>query len=134
MESIKDMLIEHEDLKLVVYDDATGLPITKGTVVKGNPTIGVGRNLVGRGITKDEAMYLLDNDIADFQHQLFVKLPWFYSKPVEVQAVLTDMGFNLGVAGLLSFKNTLHFIEIGNYKAAAENMLDSRWARQVGDR
>jgi lysozyme len=38
------------------------------------------------------------------------------------------------MAGLLGFKNTLKFIETGEYKKAADNMLLSKWAKQVGQR
>jgi lysozyme len=123
MESIKDMLIRHEGLRLKVYTDTVG-----------KATIGVGRNLVDRGLTKDEAMYLLDNDIADFKHQLFAKLPWFYSLPEAAQNVMLDMGFNLGIGGLLTFTTTLGHIEKGEYEAASYSMLQSKWAKQVGNR
>jgi lysozyme len=134
MESINEMLIEHEDLRQFVYDDATGLPIVKGTLVKGNPTIGVGRNLVGRGITKEEALYLLNNDIKSFTEELTRAIPWFASQPEEIRNVLIDMGFNMGVGKLLGFKNTLELIHQGNYKRASVEMLKSTWAKQVGNR
>ena len=117
------MLIRHEGVRLKIYKDSVGIP-----------SIGVGRNLQDRGITRDEAMYLLDNDIKDFSTQLYIKLPWLLNHPIEVQNVLLDMGFNLGIDGLLEFKNTLRFIQIKDYKKAAENMLMSKWAAQVGDR
>jgi lysozyme len=123
MESISDMLVRHEGLRLRVYNDSVGIP-----------TIGVGRNLRDRGLTKEEAMYLLDNDIKDFTKQLSDRLDWFDFKPIEVRNVLIDMGFNLGIAGLMSFTNTLSHIEKGNYKTAAITMLESKWAKQVGNR
>jgi lysozyme len=51
-----------------------------------------------------------------------------------VQLVLTDMTFNMGIYELLKFKNTLMFIKRGDYKSAAEEMLNSKWAKQVGQR
>ena len=44
------------------------------------------------------------------------------------------MAFNLGVSGLITFKNTLRLISVGHYYEAAEEMLNSKWARQVGYR
>lgn len=123
MESINEMLIRHEGLRLKVYNDSVGIP-----------TIGVGRNLKDRGLTKDEAMYLLNNDIEDFTQQLSDKLEWFHYKPEAVRNVLIDMAFNMGIGGLLTFKNTLAYIEKGDYKTAAANMLISKWAKQVGIR
>jgi lysozyme len=100
----------------------------------GKLTIGVGRNLEDRGITQAESAMLLTNDIADLERQLQAALPWV-SKLDEVrQRVLLDMAFNLGMAGLLSFKRTLGAIEAGQYQQAATMMLDSKWARQVGQR
>jgi lysozyme len=123
MENLKDQLIRHEGLRLTVYDCPAGYK-----------TIGVGRNLEGKGITEEEAMYLLDNDIKDFQESLSRELPWFDSLDECRRNILTNMAFNLGVSGLLKFKNTLAAIENGNWEEAASQMLDSRWAEQVGGR
>jgi lysozyme len=123
MESIKDMLVRHEGLRLKVYKDTVG-----------KETIGVGRNLVDRGITKDEAMYLLDNDIKDFSQQLSEKLDWFTFKPEPVRNVLIDMAFNMGIVGLFTFTTTLAYIKAGDYLKASESMLQSKWAKQVGIR
>jgi lysozyme len=94
----------------------------------------LGRNLVQRGITEAEARYLLDNDIKDFEQQLSDRLYWFDGAPDTVKLVLTDMCFNLGVAGLLQFHNTLEHIKNENYQAASIEMLKSLWAKQVGNR
>lgn len=100
----------------------------------GKLTIGVGRNIEDNGITEDEAMYLLENDIASCIKQLTAKLSWYTSKPDAVQRVLTNMCFNLGISKLMSFKKTLSLIELGKYKEASVQMLNSLWARQVGER
>lgn len=100
----------------------------------GKLTIGVGRNIEDNGITEDEAMYLLNNDINNCILQLTKKFPWFNSKPDNVKRVLINMCFNLGISRLSSFKTTLKLIEIGDYKEASVQMLKSLWARQVGQR
>ena len=100
----------------------------------GKLTIGVGRNIEDNGITEDEAMYLLENDITSCIKQLTAKLPWYSTKPDAVQRVLTNMCFNLGISKLMSFKKTLGLIELGKYKEASVQMLNSLWARQVGER
>ena len=100
----------------------------------GKLTIGVGRNLEDRGITREESAVLLANDIADMERELQRALPWV-ARLDEVRArVLVDMAFNLGVVGLLAFKRTLAAIEAGQYQQAATMMLDSKWAKQVGGR
>lgn len=62
------------------------------------------------------------------------KLSWFGCASFVTKTVLVNMAFNMGTAGLFSFKNTLRFIEQKNYAKAASNMKLSRWYGQVGDR
>ena len=100
----------------------------------GKLTIGVGRNLDDRGITQTEADYLLANDIAEVTAQLLEQLPWAARLDEARRGALLNMAFNLGIAGLLGFKNTLKLIEAGKYEAAEMNMLRSKWATQVGPR
>jgi lysozyme len=100
----------------------------------GKLTIGVGRNLDDRGITAQESAYLLSNDIDRVWTELNARLPWVTGLSDVRQRVLLDMAFNLGIDGLLKFRNTLATIEAGNYQKAGEMMLDSLWAKQVGMR
>ena len=48
--------------------------------------------------------------------------------------MVLDMAFNLGVRGLSKFRNALAAMEARDYATAAEEMMDSRWAQQVGGR
>jgi lysozyme len=116
-------LLEDEGLRLKPY-----------RCTAGRLTIGVGRNLDDRGITRAEALALLDNDIADFWARLLAALPWLAEAPEPVQEALLNMAFNLGVEGLLDFRQTLALIRTGDYAGAAQAMLASRWAGQVGQR
>ena len=100
----------------------------------GKLTIGIGRNLEDRGISPAESAFLLGNDIDDHWRELVRALPWVESLDEVRQRVLLDMAFNLGVVGLLNFKNTLGTIQAGDYQKGAAMMLDSRWAKQVGQR
>ena len=113
----------HEGERLKVYKCTAG-----------KLTIGVGRNLEDRGISVEESNMLLDNDLAAFQVELLRKLPWVADLDDVRQRVLIDMAFNLGISGLLTFKNTLAAIKRGDYEKAAPMMLDSKWATQVGKR
>ncbi|MBA4357965.1 MAG: lysozyme [Desulfovibrio sp.] len=100
-------------------------------------TIGVGRLIDERkrgGITRDEALVLLGNDIRRHWAELTGALPWVDAAPEAVQEVLANMCFNLGLAGLLKFRQTLAHLEAGRYPEAAEEMLRSQWAEQVGAR
>ena len=105
----------------------------------GKLTIGIGRNLDDKGLRRDEIEYLLANDIADSRADLDRYLPWWRGLDPVRQRVLIDMVFNMGAGspkggGLLSFVNTLSEIRRGNYGIAADMMLASKWAAQVGRR
>jgi lysozyme len=119
---LKTQLVRHEGLRLKPY-----------RCTAGKLTIGVGRNLDDKGISPKEAMLLLDNDIDETETWLLASLPWVKSLDDARQRVLVNMAFNLGVPGLLAFKRTLASVERGEFGLAAAQMLESKWARQVGD-
>ena len=120
---LKIELTRDEGLRLKPYRDTVG-----------KLTIGIGRNLDDVGISQDEAMHLLDNDIARTTAALDKAIPWWRSLNDVRQRVVVNMAFNLGVAGLLGFKNTLAAMKAGRYADAAGGMLASKWATQVGER
>lgn len=100
-------------------------------------TIGIGRLIdkeKGGGITHEEAKYLLANDIDEKYKQLCAAIPWVVDQPELIQRALTNLAFQLGVAGLLGFKRTLKLIQDGKYEEAAKNALLSKWARQTPQR
>lgn len=103
----------------------------------GFSTIGVGRLIdkrKGGGISKEESAYLLSNDIMRFSIELDKKIPWWKSLDDARRGVLLSMAFQMGVDGLLGFKNTLAMIQKGDYNGAAAGMLNSLWARQTPER
>jgi len=111
-----------------------GLRLRPYKCTSGKLTIGYGRNLEERGIKEYEADFLLENDIDECIESMNVELNFFYDLRDNVKLVLLNMRFNLGLNGLLKFKKTLDFIKTGRYKEAAKEMLDSKWAKQVGTR
>ena len=124
MDRIKEQLVRHEGLRLKPYRCSAG-----------KLTIGIGRNLDDCGITQSEAYVMLINDIMNCEKQLQAKIPDIYDGLDEVRkSVLLNMCFNLGINGLLGFKNTLEFTKAGDWERAANNMLVSKWAKQVGRR
>ena len=95
-------------------------------------TIGVGRLIdkrKGGGLSDDEIDYLLKNDIDKVVQQVNAKLPWAKNLTSNRRAVLYAMAFQMGINGLLGFKNTLKMIERGDYEGAAKGMLNSKWAK-----
>lgn len=113
----------------------------KSTVYKdhlGYATIGVGRLVDSRktnvGLRPHEIDMLLQNDIDDRIEALTRRLPWFQNLDDARKGVLLNMSFQLGVDGLMAFKNTLAMVESGDYMGAARNMLQSKWASQTPER
>jgi lysozyme len=97
-------------------------------------TIGIGRNLDANGVTMEEAENMLLNDISKYVDQVNNALPWAVRLDQPRYYVLVNMAFNMGINGLLTFKNTLAYIENGMYSKAADNMKLSKWYSQVGIR
>lgn len=122
LSSLEKALVRDEGLELKPYTDTVG-----------KLTIGVGRNLDDNGITEDEAIYMLRGDIQRSRQELS-KFHWWRNLDTERRDVLVNMHFNLGLPRLLTFKNMIAALEFGDYKTAADEMLDSKWADQVGER
>ena len=120
---IKQDLLRHEGLRLKPY-----------LCTAGKLTLGVGRNLEDRGISEEEAEFLLTNDIESIITDLTSHLAWFEGLPAEAKEVLVNMVFNLGIAGVLGFVKTLNALKVSDWKSASDEMLDSAWAKQTGPR
>ena len=122
-EHLLNQLIRHEGLKLFPYHCSENFL-----------TIGVGRNLDSVGISEEEARSLLANDVKRVKADLDRKVPWWRQLSEARQIVMIDMCFNLGIGSLMKFKNALSCIESGDFVQAREEILDSRYARQVKGR
>lgn len=123
MAKLREDIIEDEGLRTKPYTDTVG-----------KLTIGVGRNLDDVGISRREALMLLDNDLAWVFDDLDRNLPWWRRMPEPAQRALANMALNLGYPRLSAFRNMLSALQAMDYETAAEECLDSKWARQVGDR
>lgn len=86
-------------------------------------------------ITRILAERKLEALILNQDDTLAAALPW-YSKGASfvTKTVLINMAFNLGLKGLLGFKNTLNFVKLKDYEKAARNMMLSLWYTQTGSR
>jgi len=115
--------MRHEGFRQFPYKDTVG-----------KLTIGVGRNLDDVGISEDEAAHLLENDILVARNELLFAFPAFSQMQPVRQDALTNMVFNMGITRFKGFKNMIAALVEQNYQLAADEMLDSKWARQVGSR
>lgn len=121
--SLREQLYRDEGVRLKPYHDQVG-----------KLTIGVGRNLDDVGISMTEADLLLDNDITRASAAVLARIPFAGTLSEIRLAVLINMSFNCGIAGLLGFKKFLAAVEAQDWATAAKEMLDSKWHRQVGAR
>lgn len=123
LEEAKKYIRLHEGLKLKPYECPTGYI-----------TIGYGRNIQQNGITLAEAEMLLDNDIDRVVNELEKWLSVFHELSENRKAALIDMSYNLGFNKLFQFRNFLAALQKKNFDLAAKEMLESKWAAQVGNR
>ncbi|MCY4044388.1 MAG: glycoside hydrolase family protein [Cellvibrionales bacterium] len=113
----------HEGRRLQVYH-CTG----------GKLTIGYGRNIEDNGISEKEADLLLYNDVINCVQEANRSFDFYSRLNDPRKAVIINMLFNLGLSRLRGFKKFLAAVAAGDYKTAAAEMLDSRWAKQVKGR
>lgn len=110
-----------------------GLRLNPYKCTEGYLTIGYGRNLETNGISENEAEVMLVNDIYRVMGSLNdYGLLIDHTQPR--QDVLINMAFQMGINGLLKFKNMLRALDDRNYSLAAKEMLDSLWAKQTPER
>ena len=123
MNKLIEQLKIHEGMKLKPYKCTAG-----------KLTIGIGRNLEDVGISEDEANILLRHDIQEATGQLLNSFPWMGEFNDARISAMVNFTFNVGIGTVKKFKNTLSYMQSGDWDKAADEMMDSRWARQVGNR
>lgn len=120
--ALQELISRHEGKKLDMYKDSEGIW-----------TIGIGHNLQDRGISDAVCTLLFQEDVA-LAISDCEKFTWYRDLDEVRQAVIIDMMFNMGFTRFLGFTKTIDFIKNGLYLSASVEMLDSRWADQVGNR
>jgi lysozyme len=123
LQNLIDQLIRDEGMRNKPYQCTAG-----------KLTIGIGRNLEDNGISDDEALYLLQNDLKAIYQWLEGSYNWFERLSIVRACVIVNMVYNLGFEGFSRFKKTIAFLEAGDFENASKEMLDSRWAKQTGAR
>ena len=122
-DKVKQMLMRHEGVVCHLYKCKAD-----------RNTIGVGRNLDDVGISEDEAMYLLGNDIKRTTDDLDKNWGAWRTFPEIARHVCIDLVFNLGIAGFMKFRKTRQLMELGMWLQASEELLDSKYAVQLPNR
>lgn len=132
-EVIKEDLIKHEGYKQEIYLDTEGLAtfgighlVTEDDMEYGWP--------VGTPVEKERIDNVFEQDFAIALSDARALFLNFDSLPDQVQRVLVNMAFNLGRSRLGKFKNMIVAVNEGNWAKAADEMVDSRWYNQVGNR
>ena len=100
----------------------------------GFDTIGYGFAIKDLELTEKEAEYLLANRVSQKHLHLLDNLDWYSDMPPEVQGVILEMVYQLGFSGFKKFKKAIANMKDKNWKVAASEMLDSRWAKQTPNR
>lgn len=131
---------EDEGRRKKAYLDTEGiLTIGVGHNCKDSPVPGV--NKVGDRISQEMINGLLVKDMAKAVRDCTDAFPWMLEQLNDPrQAVLVNMTFNMGIGsktkrtGVQGFQKALQSMELGLYADAAKEMLNSKWAKQVGRR
>lgn len=121
-ETYEAMLQRHEGYRTKLYVDSLGVE-----------TIGYGHNL-HKPLSKRVIDLMFQEDVADAKNECLHAFPWFSELSEARQWVLINMCFNMGLPRLLGFKKFLQAMALGDYDTAANEMLDSLWAKQTKGR
>lgn len=119
--SLRDDLIREESFVGHGYLDSKGIL-----------TLGYGFNIDkdhGGEIPLEVAQFWLDFKIRQTEDAIDAALPWWRNKPVWVQQAMTEMAYQMGVHGLLGFKDMLTALEASDYATARVAASDSQWDR-----
>jgi len=133
IEALREQLKIDEGVKYEIYKDHLGYPtfgighlITENDPEHGKPD--------GTEISEDRVNEIFETDVAKFVSEAKILFPDLDELPDVAQQVIVNMAFNMGRPRLSKFKNFIAGVNDRDWTRAAEEMMDSRWATQVGDR
>ena len=92
---------------------------------------------IGHGltwITEEESLSILSGRISELHLKLSEDLDWYDRMPPEIKGVIIEMCYQIGYSGVMKFKNMIANMKDINWKGAADEMLDSLWAKQTPER
>ena len=121
--SLLDNIKESEGFRSTVYKCTAG-----------HDTIGYGFAIKDLHLTKDDCDMILERKIAELKIRVNNKFPFLADLPEEVQDVVIECCYQLGVSGFSNFKKTIEYLMQKDFENAGIEMLDSRWAKQTPNR
>ena len=133
IEALREQLKVDEGVKYEIYKDHLGYPtfgighlITENDPEHGEPD--------GTEISEDRVNEVFESDVSKFVSEAKILFPDLDDLPEVAQQVIVNMAFNMGRPRLSKFKNFIAGVNDRDWVRAAEEMMDSRWADQVGAR
>ena len=133
IEALREQLKTDEGVKYEIYKDHLGYPtlcighlITEDDPEHGEPD--------GKEISEDRVNEVFESDVSKFVDEAKILFPYLDDLPEIAQQVIVNMAFNMGRPRLSKFKNFIAGVNDRDWVRAAEEMMDSRWADQVGAR
>ena len=121
--SLIDSIKQHEGYVGIVYKDSLGID-----------TIGYGFAIKDLDLDEDLAEEILLRKLEKLVKRVRDKFDWLDDVPHEVQGVLVNMAYQMGLSGVCKFKRALKYMEHQNWERAADEMLMSRWHKQTPNR
>ena len=118
-----DSIKKHEGYVGIVYKDSLGID-----------TIGYGFAIKDLELDRDICDIILERKLKDLESRVKLKFGWYPFMPQEIQHIVMEMCYQLGVTGFSKFVKTITYLKDKDFKSASVEMLDSRWAKQTPNR
>ena len=123
MKDLLESIKHHEGFVEHVYDDSLGIP-----------TIGYGFAIKDLILDEDIAEDILMRKLERLKRNANSRFKWLEDMPIVVQEVILNMCYQLGITGVSKFRKAISALQEGDWNEAADEMLDSLWARQTPNR
>lgn len=121
--SLIEQLKRHEGFRGRPYRDTVG-----------KLTIGYGWNIDDVPLSQSAAEFILKEHVMEAFEECRIAFPWFHLLSEARREVIVNMVFNMGLPRVQGFKKMIAAIEAEDWEEASKQMLQSKWAVQVGDR
>ncbi|MFW5613136.1 MAG: glycoside hydrolase family protein [Campylobacter hyointestinalis] len=134
--TLKDKIKKNEGFENHIYKDTRGFAtigygFLVSSLTKDELTLNGGKT---EPMSREAAEQILDLKIKKLCAQVFEAFAWLRQKPKNIQEVVIEMCYQMGVGAVKKFHTTMHHIRVGEYRAAYENGMKSLWAKQTPNR